>query len=143
MSEKFRVPSESEVKEYGLSIGYRIRADKFLAHYEARGWMMGKTKIKSWKACVKTWMIKSAEDGAGDVFKPVAKESDEDKKKRLIQSGRCVYCTYGKLEWNEERQEWRCRSCNIDNTKLKEKYGDKTIKERQMDFFNGSLPTKA
>ena len=38
-------PTQSEVLEYGLSIGYRIKADMFLNYYEARGWMMGKTAI--------------------------------------------------------------------------------------------------
>lgn len=30
-------------------------AADFYHHYEANGWMRGKSKIKSWKSCVKTW----------------------------------------------------------------------------------------
>ena len=32
-----------------------LQAEKFYNHYEANGWVRGKTKIKDWKACVKTW----------------------------------------------------------------------------------------
>ena len=27
----------------------------FIDYYEARGWLLGKVKIKSWQACVRTW----------------------------------------------------------------------------------------
>jgi len=30
-------------------------AANFVNHYEAVNWFRGKTKIKSWKACVSTW----------------------------------------------------------------------------------------
>ncbi|MCD8052170.1 MAG: hypothetical protein LUE89_10925 [Clostridiales bacterium] len=32
-----------------------MNAQLFVDHYEAGGWMRGNTKIKSWKACVRTW----------------------------------------------------------------------------------------
>ena len=28
---------------------------KFMGHYEGNGWMIGKVKVKDWKACVRTW----------------------------------------------------------------------------------------
>jgi hypothetical protein len=32
-----------------------LQAEKFFNFYEAKGWMVGKNKIKKWKACVNTW----------------------------------------------------------------------------------------
>ena len=32
-----------------------IDPEMFIAFYEARGWKIGKDRMKSWKACVVTW----------------------------------------------------------------------------------------
>lgn len=32
-----------------------IQADKFWNFYEAKNWMIGKNKMKNWKAAIKTW----------------------------------------------------------------------------------------
>ena len=48
-------PSLDEVVAYCEERNNGIDAEEFMAHYEANGWMRGKSKIKSWKACVITW----------------------------------------------------------------------------------------
>tara|TARA_R100001082_G_scaffold44438_1_gene23625 strand:- start:10392 stop:10928 length:537 start_codon:yes stop_codon:yes gene_type:complete len=35
-------------------------ATKFYNHYEASGWMRGKTKIKNWKMCISSWDFKDS-----------------------------------------------------------------------------------
>jgi uncharacterized protein YqgV (UPF0045/DUF77 family) len=44
-------------------------AQSFIDHYEANGWMRGKSKVKDWKACVRTWksMSKQQNKGIGQV----------------------------------------------------------------------------
>jgi hypothetical protein len=55
-SPRFQPPTREEVIEYAKSIDFpSINPDAFIDHYEANGWMRGNTKIKSWKACVRTW----------------------------------------------------------------------------------------
>ena len=120
--ERFQAPTESDVLNYSLSLGYRINAAKFLAYYEARGWMMGKTPIKSWKACIKTWKIRSQEDGGQGIFQPIPKESEEARKERLIKAKRCLYCTTGIIEFDKDMNKWRCKMCNIDHTEIWERY---------------------
>lgn len=47
-----------DVEQYMLEqniMNAKMNAEKFFNFYEAKGWMVGKNKIKSWKACVKTW----------------------------------------------------------------------------------------
>ena len=53
----FQPPTPQEVTEYAKTIDYALDGGRFVNHYEAAGWMRGKTKITSWKACVRTWKI--------------------------------------------------------------------------------------
>lgn len=52
---KFTPPTAQEVAAYAAEQNFHIDAQKFVDHYAASGWMRGKTKIKDWKACVRTW----------------------------------------------------------------------------------------
>lgn len=52
---KFVPPSPSEVSEYGKSIGFAIDGVRFCAFYESKGWVVGKSPMKNWKAAVQTW----------------------------------------------------------------------------------------
>jgi len=52
---RFKPPSLQEVLDYCMSRNNSVKPGDFINHYEANGWMRGKTKIKSWKACVRTW----------------------------------------------------------------------------------------
>jgi biotin operon repressor len=53
---RFTPPTTGEVKQYASSIGYNeLNAEKFVSHYEASGWMRGKTKMKDWRAAVRYW----------------------------------------------------------------------------------------
>jgi|DEB0MinimDraft_6_1074348.scaffolds.fasta_scaffold56725_1 uncharacterized protein YdaU (DUF1376 family) len=52
---KFVIPTLVEVKAYCDERKNGIDAQAFLDHYEANGWMRGKSAVKDWKACVRTW----------------------------------------------------------------------------------------
>ncbi len=51
----FRPPSLEEVTDYCNERKNKIDPQSFVDHYETNGWIRGKTKIKSWKACIRTW----------------------------------------------------------------------------------------
>jgi hypothetical protein len=51
----FKKPTPSEVTEYAKSIGFTLNGQYFCDSYEKKGWMIGRSPVKSWKACVKTW----------------------------------------------------------------------------------------
>lgn len=55
----FRAPSVAEVAEYvaeRVKVGKPfIDAEQFVDSYTAKGWLIGKTPVKDWKACVRTW----------------------------------------------------------------------------------------
>ena len=59
-SSNFTPPSYSDVhsemkEKYNDSAKAKIEAEKFLNYYESVGWMVGKNKMKSWRASVNTW----------------------------------------------------------------------------------------
>jgi len=51
----FKKPLIHEIEAYCLERDNDINAEQFFDFYEARGWLIGKNKIKCWKACVRTW----------------------------------------------------------------------------------------
>ena len=57
--ERFKKPTLKEVKEYCEERNNEIDAETFINFYESKGWMVGKNKMKDWKACVRTWEKKS------------------------------------------------------------------------------------
>lgn len=52
---KFIKPTVEQIEEYCEERKNGLNGQKIFDHYEANGWMRGKTKIKDWKACVRTW----------------------------------------------------------------------------------------
>lgn len=51
----FQPPSVKEVTNYCNERNNKIDPQSFVDHYETNGWIRGKTKIKDWKACIRTW----------------------------------------------------------------------------------------
>jgi hypothetical protein len=52
---RFTPPSLQEVVDYCKERSNNVDPNNFIDHYESNGWVRGKTKIKDWKACVRTW----------------------------------------------------------------------------------------
>ena len=45
----------NEVQSYCLERNNGVDAQKFVDFYTAKGWYVGKNKMKDWKAAVRTW----------------------------------------------------------------------------------------
>ena len=52
---RFTPPTIEEVREYCNERHNNINAEEFIDFYESKGWMIGKNKMKDWKACIRTW----------------------------------------------------------------------------------------
>lgn len=52
---RFSPPSFDEVKAYCLERGNGIDPQKFIDFYASKGWMVGSSKMRDWKASVRTW----------------------------------------------------------------------------------------
>ena len=51
----FRKPTFEEVSAYCQERNNGIDPEQFIDYYESKGWVVGKSKMKDWKACVRTW----------------------------------------------------------------------------------------
>lgn len=52
---RFIPPTVEEVKEYCWERMNNVDAQRFVDFYESKGWMVGKNKMKDWKAAVRNW----------------------------------------------------------------------------------------
>lgn len=52
---KFEKPNPVEVTTYAKEIGFELDGESFCDYYETKGWVYGKSPMKSWKAAVRTW----------------------------------------------------------------------------------------
>ena len=52
---RFIPPTLEEVQSYCLERNNTVDAERFINHYTSNGWMVGKNKMKDWKAAVRTW----------------------------------------------------------------------------------------
>lgn len=48
-------PTLEEVTQYCNERHNNVDPQTFMDFYESKGWMVGKNKMKDWKACVRTW----------------------------------------------------------------------------------------
>ena len=60
-SSPFVPPTLEEVKAYCQERGNGVDPQKFIDFYESKGWMLGKNKMKDWKASVRTWESRNKE----------------------------------------------------------------------------------
>jgi hypothetical protein len=51
----FRPPEVSDVADYCLDRKNGIDPRAFVDFYQSKGWMIGKNKMKDWRAAVRTW----------------------------------------------------------------------------------------
>lgn len=52
---KFSPPSLEEVREYCRQRKNTVKPEAFVDFYTSKGWMVGKTPMKDWKAAVRNW----------------------------------------------------------------------------------------
>lgn len=93
---RFVPPTLKQVDEYCKEKGFSLDSERFIDYYESNGWMVGKNKMKDWKAAVRNW------ERQGRITKPSAQRSTnrfnnfeqreydyEQLEKELLEAGRC------------------------------------------------------
>jgi hypothetical protein len=60
----FHPPSLTDVSAYCKERKNTINPQTFISHYESNGWMVGKNKMKDWKAAIRGWETRGG-DNAG------------------------------------------------------------------------------
>ena len=59
---RFSPPSLDEVQAYIAERGSAVDAQQFIDFYASKGWMVGKNRMKDWKAAVRTWEKRRKEE---------------------------------------------------------------------------------
>jgi hypothetical protein len=54
-TKRFIPPTVQEVRDYCKERGNSVDPVAFFNFYESKNWMVGKTKMSKWKACIVTW----------------------------------------------------------------------------------------
>lgn len=52
---RFTPPTPEEIKAYCIERQNNVDYERFYDFYSSKGWMVGKNKMKDWKAAVRTW----------------------------------------------------------------------------------------
>lgn len=99
----FASPSLAQVREYAAGRKSPVDADKFWHHYEATGWVSGRSKVTNWKSMLCFW---ERSDAAGT-----------GKGGRAAVAGgprKCPVCNGPELKKEEKfcAECARCRRCN-------------------------------
>lgn len=70
---RFTPPSADDVVAYVKAQGYHVNAERFVAFYEQKGWMVGKNHMKDWKAAVRSWETRWKDENKAQEKAPVGK----------------------------------------------------------------------
>lgn len=77
---RFTPPTVDDVAAYVREKGYHINAERFVSFYQQKGWMVGKNRMKDWKAAVRNWETRWKDDhgavskASGNVFLEMLEE---------------------------------------------------------------------
>jgi len=75
---RFAPPSLLEVQKYITDNNYTVDAESWMDFYTSKGWMIGKNKMKDWKAAVRTWHKKNKKDEPEMPYKAEADKLREE-----------------------------------------------------------------
>ena len=63
---RFVPPTIDQIRDYCIERNNLVDPERFYNFYQAKGWMVGKNKMKDWKAAVRTWEKDSGFKGGND-----------------------------------------------------------------------------
>ena len=94
---RFTPPTVDEVEAYCRERSNTVDAEQFCDFYAAKGWRVGSQPMRDWKAAVRTWEKRQAEESA-DTFSEQFKAANRERSQQ-IQSEQQAY--------REQIEKWR------------------------------------
>lgn len=61
---RFVPPTPEQLSDYCIEAGISIDRDRFLDHYEAKGWRIGSSPMRDWRAAARNWARRDAQASA-------------------------------------------------------------------------------
>lgn len=69
INKRFVKPKIEEIKQYCLERKNNIDAERFYDYYESKDFMIGKNKMKNWKAAIRTWESRDKSNSMNKIHK--------------------------------------------------------------------------
>lgn len=119
---RFVKPNVEEIESYCKERNNSVDAQQFFDYYESKGWKVGKSPMKDWKASVRTWEKNDygyhnktvSEEPTKPQFNVVKAEGHEGAPtvcpecgSLLIQNGGMDICSYCQLWYEKENGKWK------------------------------------
>ena len=70
---RFAPPSLEDVSDYINEMGYAVDPEAFIDFYASKGWKVGSSSMKDWKAAVRTWSRRDKQNEPKQEHKPEQK----------------------------------------------------------------------
>lgn len=80
---RFIIPEFDDVLSYFIEKGFQEEAENYYNYYQSNGWMVGRTKMKDWKAAAANWIKRSQTQ-----FKPKSNGTNGSAKKSFTEAAR-------------------------------------------------------
>lgn len=81
---KFVPPTKEQVREYCQERENNVDPENFVDFYTGKGWMIGKNKMKDWKAAVRTWE-RNNRDRAGPI-RPYTRNHEAELREMMVKA---------------------------------------------------------
>lgn len=121
---RFTPPTLSEASQYFKERGCLVESEveKFIDFYEMKGWMVGKNKMKDWKAAVRNW-LKGNKNAANKQANATTSNSATDRVKAALEEQRREFFGSSEVMGNNDRvpngqmgeEEWQGSIIDLDN----------------------------
>lgn len=83
IKERFVKPSIDEIRAYCEERNNGIDAGNFFDFYESKGWKVGSTPMKDWKACVRTWERSRTSTPKQQTYESTYTDHEREKQKEM------------------------------------------------------------
>ena len=93
---KFTPPTVEEVRAYCLERKNSVDAEKFVNYYSSNGWMVGRNKMKDWRASVRTWERNNFDKPAPDIKPSTPASYDLEGYQKAAMSKPLIYSSHSK-----------------------------------------------
>lgn len=70
-------PLKADVMAYCKERKNSINAEAFMNYYDSKGWLIGKSKMKDWKAAIRTWEQRRKDDGKSTRYSEPNQQKDK------------------------------------------------------------------
>jgi hypothetical protein len=84
----FIVPTIEEITDYCKERKNQINPQTFLDHYTGNGWMVGKNKMKDWKAVIRTWETRGGNNVTANTYQIQSRKMDTGQEQSLRNADR-------------------------------------------------------